>query len=187
MNKIIQTLTVLLVSFCFSGYAHATLIGDTITVQNSTINCTTCFPFGDNIFGEEVVTVVEGAEELTDFRGFDIDIEESSIDITTIFILTGFASADFNGLMFLDLDWIGGIGAIVGVTLTTDVTGLDSNRVSFGADWVSLNQEGLDEWRSGEFAHLALTTSHGVPEPSTIALLSFGLAGLGFTRRRMKV
>jgi len=27
----------------------------------------------------------------------------------------------------------------------------------------------------------------GIPEPSTIALLSLGLAGLGFTRRRMKV
>lgn len=27
---------------------------------------------------------------------------------------------------------------------------------------------------------------HGVPEPTTIALLSFGLVGLGFARRRMK-
>jgi hypothetical protein len=41
-------------------------------------------------------------------------------------------------------------------------------------------------WVADDSLDFAVRISTAVPEPTTLALLSFGLVGLGFTRRRMK-
>lgn len=45
---------------------------------------------------------------------------------------------------------------------------------------------GVPGWTSSPGVALSFRLTNTIPEPATFALLSLGLAGLGFTRRRMK-
>ena len=86
----------------------------------------------------------------------------------------GFSGGAFGGLLFSNLD-IGAPG-ITGLTLTTNMSGLDASRISFTTDSVSVNLQNLDLVPSSYFEVTA--SSSGVPEPSSLLLLGTGVSGL---------
>jgi hypothetical protein len=116
---------------------------------------------------------------------WDINIESSSIDITfpNQNRDSFWNSATFNGLILKDLDW-GVQGQITNVTMSTSYSIFPF--LDFGADYISVNFSATNGATidTGSFVSLQIETTHGVPEPATLALFAAGLAGLGFMRRR---
>lgn len=163
-----------------SGTAHASLIGDSVLME-------WVYPDAASVIFSKTVTVGAGAEvtcnndpSFCSFGGYGNDavfFDLSAADINMSFTngSTGFVATDYNGFRFSDLD-MG--GPITGVTLTTNINGLDMSRVTFGPDWVSVNLASLAT--SESFWNISLQT---VPAPTSLALLGVGLLALGMRRR----
>jgi hypothetical protein len=108
-----------------------------------------------------------------------IDIGDSTIGYAYVGDHTsGFNNVVPNGMAFLGLD---AAGAIVGVDLSTSISGLDGSRVSFTANSVTIDLHGLTMGTSGSFA-LALRTE--APGPATALLVLPALGALAAARRR---
>jgi len=55
-----------------------------------------------------------------------------------------------------------------------------------GFDFIYSSASINNIWSSAQFTSFSMTELSQVPEPTTVALLSLGLVGFGFTRRKMK-
>lgn len=110
--------------------------------------------------------------------GESIDINEGQI-LIDLLEGPGFGANGDATLTFADLTWGSVDGFITGVTATSSLVGLTTD---FGANFISVTFQANQNLGD---VQLDFTTAH-VPEPTTLVLLSLGLAGLGFTRRRMK-
>ena len=89
---------------------------------------------------------------------------------------------------FTGVSW-GGIGVIDSLVLLTDPP-IEILNFSVGADGTSIliNAARISDVEPNRFvsAQFKFTGQHSpIPEPTTILLLGLGLAGLGFTRRRL--
>lgn len=107
---------------------------------------------------------------------------------------------DFNGLIVSDLDDSSG-NPLQSVTVSTNMVGWDSSRLSFGGDYVQFDWKGLTtnsdlyEWngvvnvltKPATYFNATLDfggTVAAVPEPETYAMMLAGLGLLGLVRRR---
>ena len=171
--------------------ANATLIGDTVTAQLSN-PANNDASFNLNLGSAIVGTGVEFSGTNTDVFGqiWDtlVDVDASSFTISwTERTRAGsgniFDGNDFIRLTLSDLDWINGPGSITGVSLASAAVTLDRNTaINFTSDSVIVDFSGLYHGDSYTFD---ITTSHDVPEPTTLALMVLGLVGLGFRRRKL--
>ncbi len=132
------------------------------------------------------VVVGPGVELPNATLGLAIDISSAAITFDYSNTTPSFFSTiDFNGPVFTDQ--FGTISDIVGATLdmgVTNMAGLNNSRVSFTADSVSINWQGL----SFNTSTLVKVDVQFVPEPSSVLLLGLGLAvlagpGREFARR----
>ena len=174
-----------------TGTANASTIGTEITV--------TRFVDGTISAGPIPVPVVVGGPELLAFGEWDIDIEDSSINLLcSVFSCGGDFFAVTDAYLFEGFDWGGtgflsGAGLVENCTCFPDITFPTSTsiRVRFDA--------GTPAPQPGERILLELTPSHGtppppdpgpttVPEPTTMTLFGIGIVGMGaLTRRRRLV
>lgn len=187
MKRIFLILTMIFVML--PSWVNATLIGDEVLIAQSSTS--------SGVLRDDLVTVGSGVElscpGVFELCGANIPgVSQGSIDIGASSILFNlgsiisavFLSDIFNGYTFSDLDWTNGPGIITGVSLNTDVDGLDLSRISFGDDFVAVNFESLQLDSNDTFFEITLATSHSVPEPGSLALLCLGLAGVGIARRK---
>ncbi|MCB9770723.1 MAG: PEP-CTERM sorting domain-containing protein [Candidatus Omnitrophica bacterium] len=172
---------VVLASLC-AAPAGATLIGDTVTITES-------FNGVANVFNAPIDVMVGSGFELEPWAGFNIDIGSESIFMDYAGEITQPSSVDYDGLVeieFTDLDWVGHPGRIVNVSVSfadwsinpTVTFTDDSVKVAFATDTIIET--------SDAFVQVDLIVEHQeIPEPTTMALLGMGAAGLIAKRRRV--
>ncbi|MAC32594.1 MAG: hypothetical protein CME38_03180 [Haliea sp.] len=149
------------------------------------------FPNLATTLNPPVSAIVGPGIEFNDFpsgdQRTDVDISANNILITYISGPSSWTSADFNGAVFSDPD--GTIPAITGVSINpaTTMVGLDASRVSFDADSVSINWNGLnfdvDTIVSLDVQFGATATPAPVPT-LPLGLLFLLAAGLGLAGTR---
>ncbi len=169
--------------------AHATLIGDSVTVRIVVPNQG---PF-DQSSSTTVTADASDAFELTDVqsgRTFGVDPFDAGLVVTLLnqgFVF-GNSSALATVIEFSDLQWQGTPGRVTGASiiegfalnfgLLTDITFTDSSVR------VALSRNGATSWNVGEVLTINLETAHDLPEPASLALFGLGLLGLGVAVRR---
>ncbi|MDI9244651.1 PEP-CTERM sorting domain-containing protein [Marinobacter sp. CHS3-4] len=163
-------------SLAFS--ANASLIGDTVTFN-------TYFP-NDGALTSSQDFLVTNSVECAGCASAGFVLADQTLDIGADFIefqsgfTTGFSGPDAI-FEFTGLDWVGGLGELVGFNLTTNFANVADSAVAFTGNSIEID---IGNSGQGTFWRLDLRVAYDVPEPGTLALLGLGLAGLGFFRRR---
>lgn len=117
---------------------------------------------------------------LTDAIGsLDVTADQIIVDFSHSSV---FGSATFSGWVLTDI--FSTIDSFTSVTFdaATNMVGLDASRLSFTADTIALNWQGLS-FDADTRVVLNVVTGNPVPEPGTLPLLGAALLGIAFIRR----
>lgn len=162
--------------------SRASLIGDTATCSITPSTSWAC--------SAPSFTIVAGPDVNLNLLGtpfFAVDFGASSVTLTyngsygSPFLLGASEDATFG-----NLDWVGAPSTVItGFSLSTNslVTGIDASHVSFTDHSLSINLDNGASYSAGAAITVGLQTGQ-VDEPSALALVALGLAGLGFWRRK---
>ena len=118
--------------------------------------------------------------------GFEGTLNLSDTNILADFIAsTSYTGASFNGFRISDVNST--IGDFTGVTINglTNMVGFDASRVTFDANNIWVNWQGL-AFHSDTFVALDINGSNQVSEPAGIALLALGLLAASAAGRRSR-
>lgn len=173
-----KLLLICVLALC-SNFSHAGLMGQKISAEVG-VNLSGRGPFGVDYYtsiGPSYATVEEGKEFSEVFIG-SVDFSDTTFHAT-------FNSAHppfgFNGFVYRLMN--PGSLQFLNVTLMdSNLLGFDGSRVYFNKNTIAIDMGGLSA--AGHFIDLAIETGAVVSEPSIIALLGFGLAGLAASRSR---
>lgn len=159
--------------------AHATLVGDTITVTHRFPNLGTV----DSTLAANLVVQAGNGDAVNYFTFYSVNPEASSIKV--VFLTSaGWTPAAFNGLV------VSGINdTITSLSVSTNLVGWDNSRISFDAHSVSANWQNLD-FSSNSFFDVFFELN-GIPggnstpdSGTTAAMLGLAILGLAAIRRR---
>jgi len=162
----------------FSFLGHATLIGDTLSVERSYPNIGT--PYNT---GVEYFDVVDGDSDLTPYSAWwSIDADAANIAIEVNVTSSGMVGGDsvFDGLLFKDFYF-----EISNAFLISETGGLFYD-VEFGRDFIAVNMSG--PLVQGQFIDIGIEFGSGasVDEPASLAMFSLVLAMLMYRVRKGK-
>ncbi len=164
-----------------NGTAHATLINDTVAcdVQPNGSFWSCSSPSALVGAGNEFQLLLQGTPL------FDIDIGASSFSMTN---LEGLFAGVGELLTISSLNWTDfPSGTITGITnfFTNANAGIEEADVTTGPNSVMIDFN-QSSWSVGQSLSFDFVTTHDLPEPATMTLLGFGLAGLGLAARRRR-
>jgi len=165
-----------------SGNASATLFdGQTVNYQYYFPVLSNPYPSADN--GNKVVGPGIEVNNIADDLG-TLDISDTNL-LISFNNYSSWVPATFNGFEITDI--LATIPDFTSVLINpaTNMAGFDSSRITFDADHIWVNWQGLG-FDKATVVSLDVTGSSTVPEPSTLLLLGAGLAGVGIVRRRLK-
>jgi hypothetical protein len=149
--------------------AAASLIGDTVSLSVLFPDSTTVAFSDSAVVGPGFEFVIAGA------IGVDVD----ATGVSVVFGIDDTIPGPFFALLLTDLDLPGAIG---GVTLTSDILGMDASRAPFDAHALGLKLDGLTVSPESTL-RVDLVPSVGVPAPAAALMLGIGLLGTALARR----
>lgn len=177
MKRFVCLIGVVAVAFLFSAPAGATLIGDEVNAR---------WQYPPGAFDENETFTVGAGAETTDWVGTQgiLDLGADYIQITLS--VSHWAA----GIIwtFSDLDWAGEPMQIAAVTAIVDNwTGWNDSFISFTKDSITVTTGNIFQITDPDNSlRLNITTRQTeIPEPTTMALLGVGAAGLIARRRRI--
>jgi hypothetical protein len=150
------------------------------------------FPSTGDLYEDYGNTTVTGVTQLTDHLGGvpGIRLLASGSNLTASFADDAYGAtfwnpSDFNG--FVVFDDTNTAGAITSVTINgaTNMVGFDASRISFDADHIYVNWQGLS-FDNSTVVSLDLNGSGAVPEPASWALMLGGFGAIGGVMRSRK-
>ena len=157
--------------------ASAQLTGHTVGLQR-------LFPNQATVLDDRGTAIVGPGVEFTD-DPLDFDVGGSSLTITgSPHSSISFFAAPFNGYRLYDPTSLAPSFVSATIGAATNVAGFDASRLTFDANNVYLNFQGLD---IDQTAVIAIDFGFGravVPEPGTVVLLATGLLAVGIAARR---
>lgn len=161
--------------------AQASLLeGKTINYQYYYPTITSAYPNASN--GDHVVGSGVEVPNISENVGA-LDISDTNLYVD--YALSGsWNGASFNGFEISDV--LGQIDSFAAVTINaaTNLAGFDASRISFDADHIWVNWQGLT-FTSDTVVSLDIKGGDKIPEPGSLALVALGLAGAsGLLRRR---
>ena len=159
-----------------AGLAGQTLTGGYFLPDSVT-------PYAPAVFAPPTFVVGAGQETTVDVEGvtdLNIDFDDFSLTITldTVLATPTWNVADFCGLVFDSAAPLDITSATVDGSTT--MAGFDDSRVTFNANQILINWNGLS-YVDGTVVRVNFAI---VPEPGTAVLLGLGLLGLGARRAR---
>jgi hypothetical protein len=193
ISKIAIGWAVATVLFSLIQTANASFIGDEIFIDRVIISGPSSpYSFCQATYGTGpegcTVTVADGDNDKITLSGGN----NHSVNVEASSILMDFGPGGGDGgpienehlIYFRDLDWIGDIRVITGLTFDTNLIGMDASRINFTSDSVTVKHAGI-EWYGGEYLNIYLETSQ-VPIPAAAWLFCSGLLALiGISRRKI--
>jgi hypothetical protein len=167
------------------GASSAGLIGDAVDLtwyfpDTSTVVGTSNVPVGAGVelscpAGGPGVCAGFAAPATIDLDAYTITIDEPGSP--------GYNVGSFNGFVFSSLDLTE--GAIAGIALNTNISGLTLGNLSFDAHSVTINLAGLGGGNVGGSDYFTISLTP-VPEPEIYVMLAAGLGMMGYVARRRK-
>ncbi len=157
--------------------AEAGLIGKSLDAVYYYPTATTAYPQAS--FTPANFTVGAGQETDGSIEGVThilVDFADASLTVTLTTVLASptWGTAPFNGVIFTSAAALGITSATVDPGTT--MSGFDDSRVSFDANRIGINWNGLS-YVDGTVVKLDFGVA-AVPEPTSLALFSVGLVGL---------
>jgi hypothetical protein len=186
-----RTKATLLAAIAVAALTPSSTFADAVSFDGQSLEFEYMYPNTGSPLTTQHFTVGSGVESPNGYASqFGLDVSASTVDVDFRTSST-WASAAFNG--FRLTDYTGSIAAITGVSLvSTNMTGLTQSRVTFDANNVFVNWNGLS-FNADTFVSLSVAFQTPAGESSATPLpaaATAGLAlmgGLGLKRGRRKV
>lgn len=157
--------------------SHATLVGDTVTINHVFPDANTTYT-GYTVYTNHLVTD-DATDTVTLGNNYKVNVQAESVLVNFINAAT-WAGTSFNGLSVSDLDWTG--STITGFTVDTNLVGWTDSRLSYANKALMFNWQSLSFNTSSYFN--VYIQSASVPEASSLALLGLGLLMVGVRKQK---